>query len=600
MTLKRSELLKKYKWKTTDIFSTDKDWYKEKEDLIEKFNDILQYRGRLSSSASMLLECLELNSTIERRLGSLYGYACCRSDEDLRNSKYIGMKQEIEQAMIEYSSISSFIEPEIAQMSRNLIDGFIKEDPSLKKYSMKLFDIYRLKPHKLSTGEEKILARAKMLADSPYSIFSIFSNAELPYPEVKLKEGKKVLLDQSGYAKYRSSPDRRDRETVFKKFWGVINKFKGTLGAKLYASVKGDVFFSICRGYDSSLKASLDVNNIPEEIYHNLIKNINKNLDTFHRYLLLRKRLLNVERLEYWDIYAPAVVELDFKFSIDEGWDIIEDSLSCLGPEYLSVLKMARGGRWVDVFPSPGKRSGAYSNGAIYDVHPFILLNYNEDYKDVTTLAHELGHAIHSYFSNKNQPFATAFYPIFIAEVSSIINELLLTRTMIQRAGKDDVKLSLLVEYLDGFKGTLFRQTKFAEFELLIHEMVERGDTLTGDNLTSIYGNLLRKYYGHVKGICHIDDLFMTEWANIPHFYMNFYVYQYGVSFTAAVVMAESIMRGEQGVVERYLHFLSAGGSDYPIEILKRAGVDLTSNQPFERAIESMNSAMDEIESLIG
>jgi oligoendopeptidase F len=330
-----------------------------------------------------------------------------------------------------------------------------------------------------------------------------------------------------------------------------------------------------------------------------LIQNVTNNLDSFHRYLKLKKRMLNVETLKYSDIYAPVVKGVDLEYTYDEAKKLILDAMKPLGDDYCRVVAQAFEERWIDVYPSPGKRSGAYSNGSAYDVHPYILLNYNDQYEDVSTLAHELGHTMQSYYSNKTQPFPTADYPIFVAEVASTFNETLLIDKMLKEIKDDDTRLSLLMSYLDGIKGTVFRQTQFAEFELRIHEKAERGEPLTGDVLTELYGDILKRYYGHDKGICHIDDLYTVEWAYIPHFYYNFYVYQYSTSFTASTALAEHVLSKEKGAVKKYLDFISSGGSEYPIDLLKKAGVDMTSAEPFNKTMVAMNRTMDEIEAIL-
>ena len=406
-------------------------------------------------------------------------------------------------------------------------------------------------------------------------------------------------LTKAGYSRYRAVPNRSDRLAVFNAFWGAFNKFKGTFGTDLYAEVKKDMFYARARNYESSLQSALDKNNIPTEVYTNLIKNVTDNLDSFYRYLELKKRMLGVETLEYSDIYAPVVKGIDLHYTYDEAKKLVLDALAPLGPDYCRVVEDAFKERWIDVYPSPGKRSGAYSNGEAYDVHPYILLNYNGQYEDVSTLAHELGHTMQSYYSNKTQPYPTADYPIFVAEVASTFNETLLIDKMLEQIKDDDTRLSLLMNYLDGIKGTVFRQTQFAEFELRMHEMAESGEPLTGDVLTKLYGDILKKYYGNDKGICHIDDLYTVEWAYIPHFYYDFYVYQYATSFTASTALAEKVLAKEKDAVKDYIDFLSAGGSEYPIELLKKAGVDMTTAEPFKKTMAAMNRTMDNIEAIL-
>jgi len=595
----RSQVPVEDTWNLQDIYASDETWSEARLKLSAQFDGILKYKGKLSTSASQLLACLDFHSRLVKELDRLQNYAAMKSDEDTRDSKYLAMRQEIEQLYTDYSSKASFIEPEIAKMDKRTIDKFIRKESGLKIYKTYLYDIQRTKAHRLSEKEEKILAEAGLLADGPSSIYMIFSNAELPYPEVTLSNGTTVTLSKAGYARYRAVTDRSDREAVFQAFWDTFNKFKGTFGVQLYANVKRDMFYARTRNYPSSLESALDKNNIPAKVYHSLIENINNNLDTFHRYLKLKRRMLGVDKLKYSDVYAPVVEAVDLEYTFEEAKQLMLDAFEPLGKDYTRFVKESFEKRWIDVHPTPGKRSGGYCNGDTYDVHPYILLNYNGQYDDVSTLAHELGHAMHSHYSNKTQPYPTADYSIFVAEVASTLNEALLIDKMLKEAKASDIRLSLLMNYLEGARQTLFRQTQFAEFELRIHQKAERGEPLTGDVLTGLYGDILKKYYGHDKGVCHIDDKFTVEWAYVPHFYYNFYVYQYATSFTASTALSEKILNKEKGAVEKYIEFLSAGGSDYPIDLLKKAGVDMTTARPFAKTMVAMNRIMDTIESIL-
>ncbi len=598
-TRERESVPEKYTWRLEDIFTDDQSWEQAKTDLVSKMDRITSYRGRLTSSAATLLECLQFGSDLSMEFTRLFNYASMKSDQDTRNSTYQAMKQEISQIATDFAAKAAFLEPELVKMTKKQVDQFVTQEPGLEHYRLYLDDILRRKAHKLSEKEEKILAQAGMMAQAPYNIFSIFTNAELPYPEATLTDGQVVKLDQAGYSRFRRLPNREDRIIVFNTFWDAMNKFRNTIGAELFAEMKKDVFYARCRNYDSSLQAALDVNNIPVAVYHTLIKNVNDNLDTFHRYLKLRQRMLGVDTLKYYDLYAPVVKGVDLEYDIDQAWDIVLKAMAPMGKEYEDVLKRAREERWIDVYPTPGKRSGAYSNDGGYDIHPYMLLNYNGKYSDVSTLAHELGHSLHTYFSNKNQPYPLADYSIFVAEVASTFNEALLTHYILNTIKDDDARLSLLMEYLDGIKGTVFRQTQFAEFELAIHDAVEKGQALTGDNLTTIYGDILKKYYGQDKGVCDIDDNILVEWTYIPHFYYDYYVYQYATSFTASTALAQRVIDGKKGAVRNMIEFLSAGGSDYPIDVLKKAGIDMTSPKPFRLTMEAMNNTMDEIERIL-
>ncbi len=595
----RADIPEKYTWKLEDIYPSDDAWAAAKGKIAGRFDEVLVFKGTLADSPGRLLGCLTLNIEIDKELSRLYSYASMKSDQDARVSEYQGMKQSLRQVITDYNSKASFIAPEITAIDKATIDAFIEREPRLRIYRMYLDNILRTKAHRLSAGEEKILAEAGLIASAPMSIYSIFANAEIPFPEITLSDGTKATLNQAAYGKYRAVANRADREAVFNAFFGTFDKFKQTIGTGLASQVNKDMFFMRTRNYESCLNRALDSNNIPVDVYHTLIANVHKNLGSFHRYLKLKQRMLGVEQLEYFDVYAPVVEKVELEYTYEEAMDLIVDAVKPLGKDYAAVVRRSADERWTDVYPNPGKRAGAYCNGSCYDVHPYMLLNYNGQYNDVSTLAHELGHAMHSYYSNKNQPYATADYSIFVAEVASTLNEALLIDKMLKEIDDEDVKLSLLMNYLDGVKGTVFRQTQFAEFELAIHQTAERGEPLTGDVLTEIYGDILKQYYGHDKGVCHVDDRYFVEWAYVPHFYLNFYVYQYATSFTASTTLSERILAGEPGAVDKALGFLSAGGSDYPVAILGRAGVDMLGSEPFDRTMAVMNRVMDQIEEIL-
>lgn len=595
----RKDIDVKDKWKLEDIFETEQAWNAAKEKLSTTVDGILAYKGKISKSPSQLLSCLEYETEFSKELSLLYSYAAMRSDEDTRISKYIGMTQQLQYMSTEYSSKASYIEPEICLMDSEAIARFISQEPGLKIYKRYLEDIIRTKSHKLSEKEEALLAQAGLIASSSSSIYNIFSNAELPYPTVTLTDGREVTLTKSGYGLYRADENIENREIVFKAFWELFSSFKQTFGAQLNGSIKKNIFFSRARKYDSVLESHLDGNKIPTEVYHALIKNVNNNLDVLHRFLNIKKRLLGLDTLKYSDLYVQSVTTSNAEYPYDKAKKIILESLAPLGDEYVEVVERSFNQRWIDVYPTPGKRSGAYCNGSAYDVHPYMLLNYNGRYDDMSTLTHEMGHAMHSYFSNKNQPYPTARYSIFVAEVASTFNEALLINKSLKESKSDDEKLFLMLNYLEGIRQTLFRQTQFAEFELKMFEKAEQGQPLTGDVITEIYGDILKKYYGHDKGVCYIDDLYTVEWAYVPHFYGSYYVYQYATSFTASASLAERVMNNEPGAVDKYIEFLSAGGSDYPVDVLKKAGVDLTTSKPFEQTMDSMNRMMDEVEKIL-
>jgi oligoendopeptidase F len=595
----RSEIEEKYKWKLEDIYESDEAWRTAKEKFSKKLPQLGEYKGKLGSSAETLLQFLSLDSDLTKTYFRLYAYASMKSDQDTRDATYIAMNQEMGQLGTKFSSVISYAEPEILKLSKEKIEGFISEEKGLTTFEPYLSNLLRQKKHTLSEKEEKLLAEAGSIASSPENIFKVFSYGELPYPTIKLSDGSEVTLNNAGYAKHRANENRADRELVFQEFWNTMSKFKNTLAEQLYSNIKTDVFYTRARGYETALHRALDNFNIPTEVYHSLVDNVNTNLDAFHRYLSIKKRMLGVDTLKYSDMYAPVVEDVDLEYTYEEAQGLILESLQPLGKDYTNVIQQAFDERWIDVYPSAGKTSGAYSNGIVYDVHPYILLNYNEQYNDVSTLAHELGHTMHSYLSNKNQHFVNARYSIFVAEVASTLNEALLMDKVLNEVDDEDTKLSLLMEYLDGFKGTLFRQTQFAEFELRMHEKVEAGEPLTSDVLSNMYGEILKKYYGHDKNVTYIEDLYSMEWSYIPHFYYNYYVYQYSTSYTASTALAEKILAGDEEAKEKYIKFLSSGKTKYPIELLKDAGVDMTTDEPFNKTMHTMNKIMDEVEKIL-
>jgi len=598
-TSDRDKIPENYKWNLADLYVSPEAWEKEKESFPEKFARIEKFKGQLGNSAESLYEALNFLEGVVKELYKFSSYASMLSDQDTRNSEPLSMDQEASQIFTKFSTAAAYITPELLSIPESKLADFIKQEPGLSKFEQYIDNIYRTKAHTLSSDEENIIAQASLMQGNSYNIYSIFSNAEIPRAEVILANGEKVILDAAGYARHRAGTNREDRVKVFESFFGELGKFKMTLGTQLYGKIKENMFSKNVRKYNSCLEAALDQNNIPTEVYHKLIENANKNLPTLHRYLKLRKRMLGVDELHYYDMYAPLVGSVDLEYNYDEATGIMLESLSVLGDEYTVTLKEAFDNRWIDVYPSTGKRSGAYSNGSAYDEHPYILLNYNGKYDDVSTLAHELGHTMHSYFSNKNQPFINANYPIFLAEVASTANEALLMDYMLKQIDDPQIKLSILGNYLENARATLFRQTQFAEFELKIHELAEKGESLTGEKFSEIYLEILKKYYGHDKGVMTIDDIYAIEWAYIPHFYYNFYVFQYSTSFTASTMLAENMLTGGQEMVDNYIDFLSSGSSEYAIPTLKKVGIDMTTDQPFEVTMDKMNQVMDEIEKVL-
>jgi len=438
------------------------------------------------------------------------------------------------------------------------------------------------------------------MADTPESLYGVFTDADFPYPDVTLADGRTVRLDKAAFSLHRTLPSREDRRAVFGAFFGALRRYRRTFGVQLNAQVKRNMFYARARRYPSSLHAALDGAAIPTEVYSGLIDNVTRNLDSLHRALHLRRKLLGVEQLHYHDLYAPLLPRQELHYPYERAQELVVGSLAPLGEFYQSIVRRAFAERWLDVYPNDGKRSGAYSNGGAYDVHPYMLLNYNGKLDDVSTVAHELGHTMHSYLTNHRQPHALSHYSIFVAEVASTFNEALLMDHMARAAASDAERLVILGQYLDGLRATVFRQTQFAEFELRIHEMAERGETLTGDRLSDLYLEITRRYYGHEEGVCTVGEEIADEWAGVPHFYYTFYVYQYATSFTASAALSERLMAGEEGARQQYLELLSAGGADYPMALLHQAGVDMTSGQPLALTMQKMHRVMNEMEKLEG
>lgn len=595
----RTNIPDEHKWDLTAVYSSDAAWRAAKQDLASALPKLRQFQGALASSAASLAAALELQADLDKELSRLYVYAAMKSDEDTRVSTYQAMQQEMIQLASMLGTESAFVEPEILKIDDETIRRFLSEDPRLVVYRHYLEDIARRRAHTLTNTEERLLAGASVMASGPSSAFGIFADADFPYPSVTLTDGKTVKLDKAAFALHRASPSRPDRQKVMETFFSAIGKYRATFGSLMNSNVQTSVFYAHARNYETSLQASLDSPNIPVSVYSRLIEGVGRDLSSFHRYLKLRERMLGISELRYYDLYAPLVPSVESKYPVDVAKRNILAALAPLGTEYADITRQAFTQRWIDMYPNEGKTSGAYSNGGAYDVHPYMLLNYNGKYDDMSTLAHELGHTMHSYFSNKTQPYALSSYSIFVAEVASTFNEALLLDYMLKQIKDDATRLSLLGNYLESIKGTVFRQTQFAEFELRMHEMVEKGQPLTGDSLSELYDEIVKKYYGHAQGVCVVDDYIAAEWAMIPHFYNSFYVYQYATSFTASSALSEKVLAGEPGSTDRYLKFISAGKSKYPIELLQDAGVDMTTDEPLQLTVKKMNRVMDEMEKLL-
>lgn len=598
----RADIPDGYKWDLSALYASEQQWIAAKEKINEDIPKLARWQGRLGESPATLLAAMNDWEGTTLAVDRLYSYAAQLSSQDTRISRHQQMEQEAAQVFTDLQSATAYMRPEILALGRPAVDGLLRSEPALAPYRMFFDDILRAAPHTLSAAEEQIVARAGIMAQAPGAVHSIFTNAELPFPEVTLSTGEKVRLDAAAYTRYRGSPVQADRELVFKSFWGRYGEFTRTLATSLNAHVQSHVFYKDTRKFGSSLEVALFDYNIPTTVYTQLIADVHSNLPTLHRYLRLRQKIMGLEQLGYEDLYAPIVDEVQLEYTPEQAMQLTLESFEPLGSDYVETLRKGYADRWVDFLPNDGKSAGAYST-MVYGVHPYQLMNFNGTWEEVSTLAHESGHSMHSYLASAAQPYATSNYSIFVAEVASTLNENLLFRHAYAKAGDDRTRLFLLSSYLDRMRTTLFRQTLFAEFELRIHQAVERGEPLTGESLSKLYLELLRTYYGADQGVVRIDDAYGAEWAYIPHFYSNFYVYQYatsmigGMSLVDGIVGREAVSSGKAAAHrDAYLGMLAAGSSKYPVELLRDAGVDMTTSQPFEAAMREMNRIMDEIE----
>jgi oligoendopeptidase F len=599
-TSERKEISDDVKWNLADLYQDFDAWDKAMNEIAARINKLPDYKGKLGNESQILLEALNEYFGILKEFSKAATFAYRLSDEDLRISENQALTQQISNLGTKFGENTAYFDPEILAIPQDRIDKFFSEKPELEVYRMFIDNIQRLRKHTLSEPEEKILASFGLSTGTPSTVFNIFTNAEMPVPKVNLSTGEEIELNASAFSRYRTTPVREDREKVFQAFFENHGNYKNTFGAVLSGKIKNDFIYAKNRNYSSSLEYALSGNNIPASVYETLIKQINESLPTLHRFLDLKKRMLGLENLHYYDLYTSMVKEVKMNFPLEEGQKHILSALSPMGNEYLSTLQKAFDERWIDYYPNVGKRSGAYSSGGAYDIHPYILMNWTDDYLSVSTLAHELGHTMHSYFSNKNQPYPTSGYSIFVAEIASTMNDNLFSTYMINNAKSDDEKLYLLGSYLELLRTTIFRQTSFAEFEWEIHKRIEAGKPLTGDELSNIYYEIVKKYYGHDAGHCVVDPYIAYEWAYIPHFLnYTYYVYQYSTSLIYAIAFSEKILNEGQSAIDNYYEILKGGSSKYPVDLIREAGIDPLSPEPFELAMKKMNKIMDEMEQIL-
>jgi len=590
----------RYEWDLTDIYADITSWQSALEKVSLRVTEFQSLKGSLGVNAKSFLRVMREYSDLNKEAARVYVYTSLQRDADQREPEAQARFGLARQMYTDLTEGLSWINPELLQIGEDQVNRFFDEEPDLADYEFLVRDILRQSPHTLDETTEAILAQAGMILSSPSQIYQNYANADIPWPEVTLSEGETVVLNQSGYGLWRASANREDRKLVFDTFWQTWQQYADGMGATLASEVQSNVFSARVRNHDGVLANNLFDDGLPSEIYTQLVAQVNKALPTFHRYLRLRGKMLGIEELRYYDIYPPLVNVNTGVFDLKRSQEITFEALRPFGDEYLSLLDLGLQQDWMHSHPQPGKRSGAYMNGSVYDVHPYVLLNHNDDYESMSTFAHEWGHAVHSLLANANNPYETAGYSTFIAEMASTINEILLQEYMIENAKTREEQLFYLGGALEQIRGTFFRQTMFAEFELAIHEAAERGEPLTGPRLSEIYGDLLKRYHGHDLDVLTIDDLYTVEWAFIPHFYRDFYVFQYATSISGAAWFAEQFLAGDENVRDAFIRVLSAGGSDYPHNILlNEAGLDMTLPESYDPILRRMGSLMDRIESLL-
>lgn len=592
----RNEVPVEDTWRLEDIFASDEEWDKEFEEVAKLSQKATEYQGKLSESADVLYEALQYQDELLARLGKLYTYAHMRYDQDTTNSYYQGVDGRIKSLYAQAASALAYMVPELLSIDENVINAYLEENNELKLYKKALEEINLQRPHVLNADQEALLAQASEVLDSSSNTFGMLNNADLEFPSIKDENGEEVEVTHGRYSRFLESADQRVRRDAFKAVYDTYGKFRNTFASTLSGEVKNHTFNAKIRKYNSPRHAALAANNIPEQVYENLVETINKNLPLLHRYVKLRKKVLGLEKLHMYDLYTPLVKDVKMEIPYEEAKELVIKGLAPLGEEYTSILKEGFENRWVDVHENKGKRSGAYSSGA-YGTNPYILMNWQDNVNNLFTLAHEFGHSVHSYYTRKSQPYPYGNYSIFVAEVASTCNESLLNDYLLKTITDKQKRLYLLNHFLEGFRGTVFRQTMFAEFELLIHEKASNNEPLTADLLTKEYYALNQKYFGEEDII--IDEEIGLEWSRIPHFYYNFYVYQYATGYSAATALSKQILEEGAPAVERYIEFLKAGSSDYPIEVLKKAGVDMTSKTPIEEACQVFKEKLNEMESLL-
>ena len=587
-----------YTWNMEDIYKTLDLWNADKEKVVNMIPQVVELSKDWTTSPQKMLSMMLLMEDIDLIFSRLYAYAGHQSNADIGNSQFVKMKGELQSISVDYSSKLSFFNDDVLKLGEANFNSYLNQEPKLEPYRFTFEQILRMKEHVLAPDLQKIVSMTGLFSGGYDQASSILNNLEIPSAEVTLSTGKKVVLNYANYSFYRGSKNRDDRILVMTAFWNNHKKFENTHAVLLENEMKKHWFYAKTSNFGDCLTSRVFRNNIDTAVYHQLIRSVHENLTPLHKYINLKKELLKLNQFKYDDIYASAVNQVDKVYSYDEAETIIKDALKPLGSEYADILKHAFADRWIDRYPNKGKESGAYSDG-LFGIHPYIKMNYTGDYNSLTTLAHELGHSGHSFLSDKYQPYSNAQYTTFLAEIASTFNESMLMKYLLKNENDDMFKLYLLDHYLDGARGTIYRQTLFAEFELFMHQTVESGKSLTPDVLNKKYLDLTREYYGHDKGVTVVDEYIQNEWSNIPHFYMNYYVFQYSTGMIASMALCNMVLNGGDKGREDYLTMLKSGGKDFPLTLLKSAGVDMTKPESINGGLKYFDSLVDEMQNLV-
>ena len=586
------------RWNLADLYASQAAWDADASKVEKQLAEFAACKGHLGDSAARLAQCLDLRAELTKRLSRLAVFSGEQLGEDTGVAASQALDQRAELLGNRLEEASAFVDPELLRIGAAKIARFVAKEPKLRVHRFPLDRALRVAPHTLDDAGEKLVAQFAKMSGSGGAAYTILANADMEWPKIKLSTGEEVTLDQSAYTKYREAANRDDRKLVMDAFFTAWKAFERTNGTLLYSQLKQDTVYSTVRKYPDSITRALDRDRVPVAVVDTLIAQANANLPTLHRYFRLRAKMLGVDQMRYFDIYPP-LVKGDYNFPLALAKQLTLEAVAPLGKEYQQAMATGFDNRWMDAYPRPRKESGAHMAGYAYDVHPYVLMNYTDDYNSVSTLAHEWGHAMHSYLSNRAQPFATANYTIFVAEIASTFNEALLLDRMLKAAKTDDERLYYLGTALEGLRGTVFRQVMFAEFERGIHAHVDRGEPLTGEAMTQAYCDILKRYHGASQGVMTIDEPYCVEWGYISHFYSPFYVYQYATSIAASQLFAQQVTSGDKAALDRYLTLLRSGDSNYSYDLVKAAGVDLATPAPYQALVARMNAIMDQIEAIL-